>query len=82
VADLSHLNAAIRRIAEERIRNAAKRGEFDNLEGAGKPLPGADEPWDEFWWMRKWLKREKLNKGEASRELIKALQEMRQAKRS
>ncbi|MBD2870356.1 DnaJ family domain-containing protein [Paenibacillus arenilitoris] len=29
----------LRMIAEERIREAARRGEFDNLPGAGKPLP-------------------------------------------
>ena len=31
-----------RAIAEERIREAVRRGEFDNLPGAGKPLPPDD----------------------------------------
>lgn len=30
-------------MAEEIIREAQRRGEFDNLPGAGKPLPEADE---------------------------------------
>jgi hypothetical protein len=31
-----------RSIAEERIQEAIRRGEFDNLPGAGKPLPPDD----------------------------------------
>jgi hypothetical protein len=31
------------RIAEEKIRNAIERGEFDNLPGAGSPLTGLDD---------------------------------------
>ena len=30
--------AALQRLAEERIRDAIQRGEFDNLPGRGKPL--------------------------------------------
>jgi len=33
------------RIAEQRIREAIESGEFDNLEGAGKPLAFEDETW-------------------------------------
>lgn len=32
----------MRMIAEERIREAIRRGDFDNLPGAGKPLPPDD----------------------------------------
>lgn len=32
----------LERIAEKRIRDAMEAGEFDNLEGAGKPLPKDD----------------------------------------
>jgi len=35
--------AALERIAEERIREAIQRGEFDNLPGSGKPLKFEDE---------------------------------------
>jgi len=33
------------RIAEQRIREAIESGEFDNLEGAGKPIAFEDETW-------------------------------------
>ena len=33
------------KIAEQRIREAIERGEFDNLEGRGKPLDLRDESW-------------------------------------
>ncbi|HIE21076.1 MAG TPA: DUF1992 domain-containing protein [Acidimicrobiia bacterium] len=32
-------------------------GEFDDLPGEGEPLPGAGTPDDEYWWVRKWLER-------------------------
>jgi hypothetical protein len=35
--------AFLERIAEEKIREAVRRGEFDNLPGAGKPLPEEDD---------------------------------------
>lgn len=44
-------------VVERRIREAMERGEFDDLPGAGKPLPCAGEPYDEMWWVRAWLKR-------------------------
>jgi hypothetical protein len=33
------------RIAEQRIRDALENGEFDNLEGHGKPIRFEDETW-------------------------------------
>ncbi|MGZ8218676.1 DnaJ family domain-containing protein [Methylomagnum sp.] len=35
--------ALLERIAEEKIREAAARGDFDHLPGAGKPLPDEDD---------------------------------------
>jgi Domain of unknown function (DUF1992) len=43
---------------ERRIREATERGEFDNLPGAGKPIPDLDKPHDELWWVREKLRRE------------------------
>ena len=42
---MSGLNvfAALQRLAEERIRDAIQRGEFDNLPGLGKPLNLEDD---------------------------------------
>lgn len=42
------------------IQDAAARGEFDNLPGAGKPLPGLDRPWDEDWWIKQKIRDEEL----------------------
>jgi hypothetical protein len=36
-------------------------GEFDDLPGVGKPIPGAGKPDDEYWWFRNWVKRNKIN---------------------
>jgi hypothetical protein len=46
---------------EAQIRQARERGDFDNLPGAGKPLPGAGEPYDENWWLKEWVKREDVS---------------------
>ena len=46
---------------DRQIREARERGEFDDLPGAGKPLPDIDRPFDEQWWVRKKLKEENLS---------------------
>jgi hypothetical protein len=43
---------------DKQIREAAERGEFDNLPGTGKPIPGAGTAYDEDWWLRGYLRRE------------------------
>ena len=45
---------------ERQIREAQDRGEFDNLPGAGKPIPGIDSD-DEMWWVKQKLRRENLS---------------------
>jgi hypothetical protein len=47
--------------AERQIREAQEAGEFEALEGAGRPLPDLDEPYDEFWWVKHKLRREQLS---------------------
>jgi hypothetical protein len=44
-------------LPERLIREAIDAGEFDELPGVGKPLPGAGVPDDDLWWVREWLKR-------------------------
>ncbi|HEY8458595.1 MAG TPA: DUF1992 domain-containing protein [Actinopolymorphaceae bacterium] len=46
---------------DRQIREAQERGEFDNLPGAGKPIPGIDKPFDEMEWVAKWIRREGLS---------------------
>jgi hypothetical protein len=43
---------------DEQISSAAERGAFDNLPGAGKPLPKRDEADDGQAWLRDYLRRE------------------------
>jgi hypothetical protein len=47
-------------LVERRIRLAQERGDFDDLSGAGKPLP-LEGPDDENWWVRGYLRREGLS---------------------
>jgi Domain of unknown function (DUF1992) len=46
---------------DRQIREAAERGEFDNLPGAGKPIPDLDAPHDELWWIKQKLRRENFS---------------------
>jgi Domain of unknown function (DUF1992) len=46
---------------ERQIREATERGEFDDLPGAGKPIPDLDEPHDELWWVKGKLRRENFS---------------------
>jgi hypothetical protein len=43
---------------DKQIREAMERGEFDNLPGAGKPIPDLDRSDDELWWVRQKMRRE------------------------
>ena len=47
-------------LADNRIQQAIEEGQFDELPGFGKPIPDIDEPYDPMWWVKKWMKREKL----------------------
>jgi Domain of unknown function (DUF1992) len=46
---------------ERQIREAQERGEFDNLPGAGKPLPGLTGNYDEMWWINQVVQREHVS---------------------
>ncbi|MDT0266854.1 DUF1992 domain-containing protein [Streptomyces sp. DSM 44915] len=46
---------------DKQIREADERGEFRDLPGAGKPLPGLSAPYDELWWVREKMARENLS---------------------
>jgi hypothetical protein len=46
---------------DRQIREARERGEFDNLPGTGKPLGDLGDPNDPDWWVRNYIKREKLD---------------------
>ena len=46
---------------DAQIRVAQEQGAFDNLPGAGKPLPGIDQEYDPMWWVKRKLREEKLS---------------------
>lgn len=43
------------------FHQAERNGEFSNLPGAGRPIPGLDQPYDENWWLKQMLQREDLS---------------------
>ncbi len=45
---------------DRQVREAIERGEFDNLPGAGKPIPGLTGRQDENWWIRQKLEKEDI----------------------
>jgi hypothetical protein len=58
---------------ERQIRESMERGDFDNLPGHGKPLPGLKGPDDELWWIRDKLRREQVSYLPPALELRKEL---------
>ncbi|GAB3764501.1 DnaJ family domain-containing protein [Microlunatus parietis] len=46
---------------DAQIRKAEERGDFDDLPGSGKPIPGLGRRQDPNWWLKGYLKREKLD---------------------
>lgn len=59
---------------EELIHNARETGEFDDLEGAGKPIPGITDLYDPDWWVKKLLQREKLTVLPPTLELLRKVE--------
>jgi len=45
---------------DRQIQEAEARGEFQNLPGAGKPIPGIGGPLAEDWWLHQQSTRENL----------------------
>ena len=42
------------------VQRAIERGEFDNLPGAGKPIPDLDTTHDPDWWLKRLIERERI----------------------
>lgn len=47
-------------IVDQQIRMATERGDFDDLPGMGRPLPGRGRHDDDLWWVRQYMHREEL----------------------
>ena len=59
---------------EAQIRIAQEQGAFDNLPGAGKPLPDHGQEFDPMWWVRNLAKREQLSLAPPSLELARKVE--------
>ena len=46
--------------ADRLVREAMEAGEFQELPGAGKPIPGAGTVDDDLWWVRSWIERNRV----------------------
>src|SRR4029434_11085562 len=46
---------------DAQIRVAQEQGAFDNLPGAGKPLPNIDQEYDPMWWVKQLVPREQVS---------------------
>jgi hypothetical protein len=46
---------------DQAIQQAQRRGDFDNLRGAGKPLRSLEQPHDPDWWLKGLLEREQID---------------------
>lgn len=53
-------------VAERLIQDAMKAGEFDDLQGAGRPIRGAGTKDDAGWWIRSWVERNRGDDQESS----------------
>ncbi|MEL7991524.1 DnaJ family domain-containing protein [Streptomyces albidoflavus] len=60
-ADVSHEDWV-----EHQIRQAERRGEFAELPGRGKPLPGNETEYDALWWVKAKIRREGLGQERAA----------------
>jgi hypothetical protein len=65
---------------DKQINEAMERGAFDNLPGAGKPLPKRSEADDGTAWVRDWLRREGISTDEMLPPPLKLRKESHQLK--
>jgi hypothetical protein len=59
---------------DAQIRVAREQGAFDNLPGAGKPLPNIDQEYDPMWWVKQLAEREQLSILPPSLELLRKVE--------
>ena len=59
---------------EAQIRVAREQGAFDNLPGAGKPLPNLGQEYDPLWWVKQFVQREQVSILPPSLELLRKVE--------
>jgi DnaJ-like protein len=58
---------AVEIVAENRIREFMEQERFEDLAGFGRPIADVDEPYDPDWWVKKWIRRERISRTLAER---------------
>jgi Domain of unknown function (DUF1992) len=61
MTDRKPLGASWESWIDRQIGRAREQGDFDDLPGAGRPLPDLGRPFDEHWWVKGKLRREDLS---------------------
>jgi hypothetical protein len=59
---------------DAQIRVATEAGAFDNLPGAGKPLPNLGQEHDPLWWVKQLVQREQISTLPPSLELLRKVE--------
>ena len=59
---------------DAQIRVATEQGLFDNLPGAGKPLPNLGQEYDPDWWVKQLVQREQISILPPSLELLRKVE--------
>ena len=59
---------------DTQIRVATEAGAFDNLPGAGQPLPDLGREHDPLWWVKQLVKREQISMLPPSLELLRKVE--------
>ena len=59
---------------DAQIRVAMEKGAFDNLPGAGKPLPNLGREYDPLWWVKQLAQREQISMLPPSLELLRKVE--------
>jgi hypothetical protein len=59
---------------DAQIRVAMEEGAFDNLPGAGKPLPSLGQEFDPLWWVKQFVQRERISVLPPSLELLRKVE--------
>ena len=59
---------------DAQIRVATEAGAFDNLPGAGKPLPNLGQEHDPLWWVKQLVLREQISMLPPSLELLRKVE--------
>jgi DnaJ-like protein len=59
---------------DAQVRVAMEKGAFDNLPGAGKPLPNLDQEYDPLWWVKQLVQREQISMLPPSREVLRKVE--------